>query len=373
MYHDTHTRALGLLIQPTGHRAFFWYKKVRGRPTWKTIGDFPDLTVEAARDRASELNARLAEWKARDYAGENPFEVRPGQTTLNDLVDDYIERQLKPHSAHPDRAVAELRWVVGAHLTSWKIRKLGDISREDVLSLHARAGKTNGQVSANRIVQTLRTLYNWAGRETRYSGPNPAVNIKFFHEVSRERFLQPDELARLFAALRSESNQDLKDFVLIALFTGARRGDIFSMNWEAISLADNRWQIPHPKNRKPYTVALTPEVVEILQHRRARYRDTLWVFPSRGKTGHLVNLKVPWRKLMQRANIADLRIHDLRRTLGSWQASQGASLQIIGKSLGHSSLAATQIYSRLNLNPVRESVMSATRAMIAASRQNIKA
>jgi len=62
----------------------------------------------------------------------------------------------------------------------------------------------------------------------------------------------------------------------------------------------------------------------------------------------------------------DLRLHDLRRTLGSWQAATGASLPIIGKSLGHKSLAATQIYARLNLDPVRASINKATDAMLTA-------
>ena len=66
------------------------------------------------------------------------------------------------------------------------------------------------------------------------------------------------------------------------------------------------------------------------------------------------------------AGFRDLRLHDLRRTLGSWQAATGASLPIIGKSLGHKSLAATQIYARLNLDPVRASINKATDAMLTA-------
>jgi integrase len=69
---------------------------------------------------------------------------------------------------------------------------------------------------------------------------------------------------------------------------------------------------------------------------------------------------------MDRAGIVGLRIHDLRRTLGSWQAITGASLAIIGKSLGHKSVDATLIYARLSADPVRESVERATAAMIAA-------
>lgn len=61
--------------------------------------------------------------------------------------------------------------------------------------------------------------------------------------------------------------------------------------------------------------------------------------------------------------IPDLRIHDLRRTMGSRQAITGASLPIIGKSLNHKSQQATAIYTRLDLDPVRASVEKATEAM----------
>jgi integrase len=69
-------------------------------------------------------------------------------------------------------------------------------------------------------------------------------------------------------------------------------------------------------------------------------------------------------------DMTDLRIHDLRRTLGSWQAKTGASLAIIGKSLNHKSHQATAIYARLDLDPVRQSVNTATQAMLAAARKN---
>ena len=65
--------------------------------------------------------------------------------------------------------------------------------------------------------------------------------------------------------------------------------------------------------------------------------------------------------------MTDLRIHDLRRTLGSWQAKTGASLAIIGKSLNHKTHQATAIYARLDLDPVRQSVNTATSAMLEAA------
>ena len=77
--------------------------------------------------------------------------------------------------------------------------------------------------------------------------------------------------------------------------------------------------------------------------------------------------KKAWARLLERAGIENLRIHDLRRTLGSWQAKTGASLAIVGKSLNHKSHSTTAIYARLDLDPVRESVDRATGAILAAA------
>jgi len=106
-------------------------------------------------------------------------------------------------------------------------------------------------------------------------------------------------------------------------------------------------------------------------HRGLRARQgsssSIWVFPGTGVTGHLVEPKKAWKRVLERAGISNLRIHDLRRTLGSWQAKTGASLVIVGKSLNHKSPSTTAIYARLDLDPVRESVERATGAMLVAA------
>ena len=87
------------------------------------------------------------------------------------------------------------------------------------------------------------------------------------------------------------------------------------------------------------------------------------MFPSHGKTGHLAEPKKGWKRILKNAKLDDLRLHDLRRTMGSWQARTGSSLQIIGKTLGHKSVATTSIYARLDVDPVRESMERAVTAM----------
>lgn len=89
-------------------------------------------------------------------------------------------------------------------------------------------------------------------------------------------------------------------------------------------------------------------------HRRDNNKESEeWVFPSHSEVGHIVEPKKAWWKFLDRAELKDLRLHDLRRTLGSYMAMNNQSLQIIGKVLGHKSPAATQIYSRLAFDPLR--------------------
>ncbi len=141
------------------------------------------------------------------------------------------------------------------------------------------------------------------------------------------------------------------------------------MNWKDINLENKTWRIEETKNGEPQIIHLPEQAIEILARRLdRRYSD--WVFPSpNSASGHIEEPKKAWKRILTSAGIDDLRIHDLRRTLGSWQAATGANSYIIGKSLGHKTQEATAIYARLNLNPVRESVNKATEAMFAAAKK----
>src|ERR1700683_572190 len=373
---DTKTAGLGFVTFASGARRFFHRRRVRGIAERTTLGKFDDLTVEQARGEASSLNARIAAWKLSGYQDESPFEKRPDAATFGELVDRYIERHVRRHASRPERAIQEVRWAVDRHLASWKNLKLAVITRSDVVKLHEDVGRKH-RTAANRLVQLVRRLYSWAESPdiALHRGENPARHIKLFHESKRSRYLKPAELYALFTALKQALNASLRDYVNLALWPGARRGDLLSMRWQDLGLGDNRWEIPPPKNRTPYVVPLTPEAVKILRDRRKSSNGSEWVFPSkRGSAGHLTDFKRGWKALLKRAGLADkdLRQHDLRRTLGSYQAAGGTSLGIIGKSLGHKSLAATAGYAQLDLDPVRESVLSATRTIIAASKKKPK-
>jgi integrase len=138
------------------------------------------------------------------------------------------------------------------------------------------------------------------------------------------------------------------------------------MQWKDINLKREEWRIKETKTGTPQTVTLSPEALTVLRNRKPS-EPTTFVFPGEGSSGHLIEPKKGWKRILERAGIDDLRIHDLRRTLGSWQAKTGASLAIIGKSLNHKNPSTTAIYARLDQEPIRESVNTATSAMMAAA------
>jgi integrase len=360
--YDAQVRGLGLLIRPGGRRTYFWYRKVRGVNQWHTIADYADFSVEQARTEAQSFNDELAKWKAKGYEGRAPaFEKLP-DWTLGSLHDDYCEKHLRKEAKNPDRAIAFSKQIFEKHLAPWKTRKPGQITRQNVRDLHTGIGTSTGKYAANRVIQNLRSLYNYAIDEEILTCENPAKRIKQYHEEKRDRFLAPEEMQRLFAAMSKQPNRDVVDFILLALMTGARKSDITAARWEQITFETCSWRIPDPKNEVPYVVALIPEAIQILTRRK---NDTPWVFPNpNSAVGHVLDFKRAFRQIIKRAKIEDFRQHDLRRTLGSWQASQGVSLPMIGKSLGHTSLDATEIYARVDLDAVRASVTNATKAML---------
>ncbi|MCL1860125.1 MAG: site-specific integrase, partial [Proteobacteria bacterium] len=185
-----------------------------------------------------------------------------------------------------------------------------------------------------------------------------------------DRFLNQAELAQFFDALAQEG-EFFRDFLLLALLTGARRANVCAMNWDEINLLEAQWRIPKTKNGEAQTVMLSPPAVEILQARQGKYGGKGFVFPGPGVTGHLVEPKKALQRVLGRAGIPygrnvpnGVTLHDLRRTLGSWQAISGSSLPIIGGSLGHKSPAATAVYSRLNTQAIRDSVEKADARML---------
>jgi integrase len=415
-HYDTKTPGLGVSVTDTGTKSFIVYRWIKGRgPERITLGRYPGMTVEQARREAAKINGAIA-------AGQNPAEdlrARRGEWTLGQLFKEYLEQYAKLHT----KTWAETEANFRRYLTPFATKRISQLHAVEVQRWHAKLGRERGRYAANRAVELMRALINWGLKTKRIErsrlegAENPAKDIAAFKEKSRTRFLQADELPRFFRAVTDEPNETIRDYVLLSLLTGARKRNVLAMRWEDIHLERAIWHIPETKNGEALALPLTAEAVAILQV-RLNHKTNDYVLAGEGKTGYLQEPKKGWRRILARAELyyvieaiakvrhwsdkqlkqarfaaleneataveqyraqavklkidisnaalKDLRIHDLRRTFGSWQAATGASLVVIGASLGHKDVSTTAIYARLSVDPVRNAVEKATSAMLAA-------
>ena len=240
------------------------------------------------------------------------------------------------------------------HLQKWHARKPRTITRQDIATLHIQLGTVH-PYQANRLLALIRRMFNLGKSWGLCADDNPAVGVEPFAETKRDRFVQPDELPRLLAVIQEEENVYIRTVLLVCLLTGARKDEVLTMQWHDLTMNGTIWRIPETKAKRPHLLPLPLPLVKLL-HALPRQLDNPYVFPGRNGKGHLVNLSKPWKRIRHQAGLDDVRIHDLRRTLGSWLAAKGCSLTLIGKALNHSNLATTQVYARLNLDPVRHAL-----------------
>jgi integrase len=360
-YLDTKTAGLQLRITSNSVKTFSVYRRTKGGgPERITLGRYPDITIEQARRKATEINSDIA----NDL---NPGEVKRGrraELTFSALFSEYLERHSKPNK----KTWAEDKSKYDTYLAKpLGNKKLSTIDRSSIATIHSKITKAGYPVTANRVKALVSSIFGWAISAGLWK-TNPALGIRLNREHSRDRFIQGDELPKFFQALADEQNITMRDYFLLSLLTGARRANVLSMKWTDVNLKRREWRIKETKTGTPHTVTLSPEALDVLRSRIRNVKTAermTFVFPGNGNSGHLIEPKKGWKRILDRAGIDDLRIHDLRRTLGSWQAKTGASLAIIGKSQNHKNQNTTAIYARLDNDPVRESVNTATRAMMA--------
>ncbi|MDP8212644.1 MAG: tyrosine-type recombinase/integrase [Candidatus Zapsychrus exili] len=364
IYHDAREKGLCLYITIGGVKTFFIRRRVNKRDEKIILGRFPETSIEQARKGALKAKGEVVQ-------GINPNDEKrklKQNITLGAFVEEYSEKYAKNHNKSWEK---NGHWLYKKYLSNWENRCLDTIKKYDVEKLHHYVGDKNGKCTANRVLTLLVSLFNRA-TEWGFTGENPAKGIRKYKEKSRDRFIQPEELPRFFKALNEESNETVRDYIWLSVLTGARKANVLSMNWDEINFKRRIWSIPETKNGEPLDLPLVDEAVAILKT-RTKSSESEWVFPSlTSESGHLEEPKKIWRRVLEKAKISNLRIHDIRRTLGSYQAIVGSSLHIIGKSLGHKSQQTTQIYARLNDDPVRQSLDKAIKVILNMKEENEK-
>ena len=369
---DSELRGFAVCIYRGGGRAFTLDYRHAGRPRRMTFGRWPEWSVAAARERAKELRRAID-------AGADPLAERAAQRAaprVSDLIERYCAEHLPKLSARS--AVDQRSALTKMVAPVWGRKLVTEITPTDVDKLltkiaegrarphkekpNNRARKLQGPkptpVRANRIGEVLRKMFTLAV-QWGWCEENPAQRFHRRIETPRERFLSKEEIARLAAALESAEDRRAAHIIQLCMLTGARLGEVRQARFEQFNLEHMSWSKPPTltKQRRAHRVPISEEAATIVRQRRLLVpKGVPWLFPGDTPGQPVLEVRRFWARIQRECEIEDVRIHDLRHTFASLLVSGGASLEMVGKLLGHSQMQTTLRYAHLMDSPLRAGV-----------------
>ncbi len=373
---DSELSGFGLRVEPTGSKTFFVRYRAgggrRGPKRFVKVGRYGSVTVDEARKEAKRILGAAA-------TGNDPATERKSarnELTIRELVELY-ERDgigdLKPLTAK--YTLGRIRNHVVPLLGSIKVSdlKVADIKKfitqvTQGASARDTKGKPRSRIivkggpgAAAKAVRDLSALMTFAV-ELEMIPYNPCFKVEKPAFRERQRFLEPDEINRLLAAvdrLQSEGvNPKVGLIVKLWLYTGCRHREISGLRWSEVDFASDQLVLEETKTGRSVR-PLIPQAKELLA---SIERDPLspFVFPAERSGGYYDGTKRHWKTLVAYAeldqNSAEPVVpHTLRHTMGSMGASAGESASMIGGILGHANLRSTQRYIHLHREAVAQS------------------
>ncbi len=261
------------------------------------------------------------------------------KTSFKNLVDQYLLKEYK--GTRPKEQSRKLSYWTD--ILSEKI--IIDITKNDISIGLELLPKDLSNATINRYKAAIGVVFSYACRA--FDLPeNPVRKIPSLPENNeRTRFLSEAERTRLFKACKASHWDKLYLIVLLAITTGARKGELTKLRWNDIDFDRRTAYVATTKNGQPKVLPLTDSVIKELQ--LFDTKDSSLIFASKVKEDVAYCFTKPWKKALEDGEIKDFRFHDLRHTCASYLAQSGASLLEVGFVLGHKDISVTQRYAHL--------------------------
>jgi integrase len=369
---DSEIKGFGLRARRGGAKTYILHYRAGGgrrAPLRKlTIGRHGSpWTPQTARVEAKRLLGLVA-------AGGDPANTRKTERsaiTVAELCDLYLaegstHKKASTLRADRGRIAHHIKPLLGKIL----VAKIGRADIEQMM-VEVKAGKTavsppkdrkrpagslptGGHGVAAQCVALVSTLLAFAVARG-YRTDNPTKGIKKTPVKKMERYLSDGEIARLAVALEAETKKTGNQYPVAAikllLLTGARRGEIFGLQWQNVDFDRKCLRLPDSKTGAK-VIFLNEAALDILRS-LPRLKNNLYVIPGTLVGGPFVGIDKIWHRVRASAGLRDVRLHDLRHSFASVAVGGGLSLPIIGALLGHKHAATTARYAHLAAAPLR--------------------
>ena len=351
-YFDTGFKGLKLYVTANGVKTFFIRKMVNGRDERFILGQYPDLSVQNARDKALITLSELAN-------GKNPNEEKKAnraEQKLGDLFIEFMER----YSKKDKKSWKYDQREIPKFYSDWFKRRLSDIKKTEIQRRHEKIRDEHGLYQANRCLERLRAMYNkaiyWG-----WEGQNPTNGIKKYTMVKRDRYLLPHERKAFFESLNQEENFVAKTYFYMALFTGARKTNVLEMRWKDIDFDTKCIDVTHTLQRVYvskketkiiYTTPKTQKSIRRIPLAKVLYaklkemskdypKDAFVLTGSTDKWIEPLGYRYTYKSILQHSRVKYKKYHTLRHTFATRCVKVGMDTKSLSEILGHANVTIT--------------------------------
>lgn len=265
---------------------------------------------------------------------------------FEDFAQDYFKKHSKEHKRS---------WITDSfHINDFNLffkgKYLSKISVEDIDNFKIERRKLVAEASVNRQLSLLRAMFNKAIAWGKLKD-NPVKSVRFYSEPDgRNRFLEKEQMDNLII----NCDTRLRPIVILALYTGMRKGEILNLKWHDIDFKRNIITLLKTKNGKVRYVPMNLLVKSALSD-IARHPESPYIFCN-DNGQRLKDMRKSFATALKKSGIINFHFHDCRHTFSSQLAISGVDMNRVRELLGHRDISMTLRYSHLAQNHLQEAV-----------------
>lgn len=330
----------GIVAYPTGRKVYLLQTRIAGRQRTLTIGNAAAISQAVAKDVARRVILRAE-------LGMNPVEDKQRTRSTpdyNQFLSYYWEivspnwkpETLRTHNLYRSNHLEQ----------AFAGKFIDEISSAETVRWHAEITRSSGPGAANRVVEILRAAFNRAekwGFLAEHS--NPFLAVKHNRKRKIERYLTDDEMNRLGKVLAEDRLEKpiLPVIIMMLMLTGCRRSEITNLLWSEVK--GSRLYLRDSKTGARIIWLGSQANALLRSFPRRTPTDFVFPFVSSNRPSAVSSY---WCNIRRKANLDDVRLHDLRHNYASYAARQSETLPMIGKLLGHAKIGSTLRYAHLD-------------------------
>ena len=335
-----------------------WYlrqKNLKGTNTYRKLGTIREVSLVQAKRVARQLKV--------EHASAPKFDVIPEQLKSDMLLEKFVTDYVNPHNKMRKRSHWRDLQLFTRINAKFGNLKLSEIKRHDVQQFHNDLVKVEklAPATADHHVVYFRRILNLA-LQWEYLDKNVLTNIPLMQVDNKvERYLSEDEVTKLVNVLTTDLAFGASYLLLYLLSTGARLNEAMQAKWDQVDVEKGIWRIPatNSKSKKTRSVPLNDSAVWVLGQLWTKGKHE-YLFVNKATKKPWVTITRAWYRLREKAEIDNLRIHDLRHSFASFLVNGGRSLYEVQQILGHSDPKVTMRYAHLSTKALQEAANSAS-------------